>query len=76
MTQILGPQGVTAIKKLTELLSDQISNEQHLYLKELGEYLVSESGAWALGEEHLDFISLLLRYLSPYVYNKLVRQLN
>ena len=49
------------MKKIEELVLDQLSTEQQQYLKELGDYLVSESGAWALGEEHLEFISLLLR---------------
>ncbi|XP_054155325.1 uncharacterized protein LOC128953828 [Oppia nitens] len=52
--------GVAAIKKITELITDLLSNEQQQYLKELSEYLVSESGAWALGDEHLEFIALLL----------------
>ncbi len=55
---------MAAIKKLTELVSGLLSSEELQYLKELNEYLVSESGAWALGNEHLDFIAKLLRFSS------------
>lgn len=52
--------GVTAIKKITELVSGILNPEELAYLKEISEYLTTEGGAWALGNEHLDFIALLL----------------
>ena len=39
-----------------------LNPQQQEYLKEIGTYLQSESGAWAIGEEHIDLIVYLLRY--------------
>lgn len=38
-----------------------LNPEQQQCLKEIDEYLQSESGAWAIGDEHLDLISFLLK---------------
>ena len=48
------------MKKLIDFVSDLLSPEQQQLLKELNEYLTTESGAWALGNEHLDLIAHLL----------------
>lgn len=39
-----------------------LNPQQQQYLKEFGDYLMTDSGAWAIGDEHLDLIIFLLRY--------------
>lgn len=38
-----------------------LNPQQQQCLKEIDEYLQSESGAWAIGDEHLDLIAYLLK---------------
>lgn len=49
------------MKKLMELVSDLLTPEQQTQLKEWHEYLSTDSGAWLLGEEHLDLVHHLLQ---------------
>ncbi|XP_027203361.2 uncharacterized protein LOC113797216 isoform X1 [Dermatophagoides pteronyssinus] len=52
--------GLAAIRKVEEMVFTMLNPEQQQCLKEIDEYLQSESGAWAIGDEHLDLISFLL----------------
>ena len=40
-----------------------LNPQQQEYLKEVGTYLQSESGAWAIGEEHIELLVYLLGYV-------------
>ncbi|OTF69114.1 hypothetical protein BLA29_012990 [Euroglyphus maynei] len=53
--------GLAAIRKVEEMVFTMLNPEQQQCLKEIDEYLQSESGAWAIGDEHLDLISFLLK---------------
>jgi hypothetical protein len=52
--------GKSALKKLTDLVSDLLNPEEKTELKEWFEYLSTDSGAWILGNEHLDLMANLL----------------
>lgn len=43
------------------MVISMLNPQQQEYLKELGTYLGSEDGAWAIGEEHIQLIVYLLR---------------
>lgn len=45
-----------------------LNPQQQEYLKELGTYLQSEAGAWAIGEEHIELIVYLLRYCISFLF--------
>lgn len=49
-------QGVAAMKKLNELVSNSLNPEEDRLLKEWNDYITSDNGAWAIGNEHLDII--------------------
>ncbi|KAI1291792.1 Desumoylating isopeptidase 1 [Halotydeus destructor] len=53
-------QGGQAVKKLSELVSDVIENEEKQFLKEWNEYLTTENGAWILEGSHLDLFAKFL----------------
>lgn len=38
-----------------------LNPQQQQHLKELADYLHSESGAWAIGDEHIDLLVFLLK---------------
>ncbi|KAI7688271.1 hypothetical protein SSS_08350, partial [Sarcoptes scabiei] len=52
--------GITALAKVEEMVQNFLNPQQQQCLKEIEEYLKSESGAWAIGDEHLDLFSFLL----------------
>ncbi|RWS25042.1 hypothetical protein B4U80_04571 [Leptotrombidium deliense] len=52
--------GISSMRKLMELVTDLLSEEQNKYLTEWQEYLSTDNGAWVLGSEHMDFIACLL----------------
>ncbi|KAH9501898.1 uncharacterized protein LOC124497125 isoform X2 [Dermatophagoides farinae] len=52
--------GLAAIRKVEEMVFTMLNPQQQQCLKEIDEYLQSESGAWAIGDEHLDLIAYLL----------------
>lgn len=56
-------QGVAALAKVEEMVITLLNPQQQEYLKEVGTYLQSESGAWAIGEEHIELLVYLLRYV-------------
>ncbi|XP_017493006.1 PREDICTED: uncharacterized protein LOC108381110 [Rhagoletis zephyria] len=52
--------GTAALQKVEEMVVTLLNPQQQEYLKELGTYLQSEAGAWAIGEEHIELIVYLL----------------
>lgn len=52
--------GEQVFKMLIELVKDMLSPEQQTLLMEWLEYLSTDSGAWILGEEHMDLVAHLL----------------
>lgn len=57
----LHSKGITALAKVEEMVQNFLNPQQQQCLKEIEEYLKSESGAWAIGDEHLDLFSFLLK---------------
>ncbi|XP_013781166.1 uncharacterized protein LOC106465483 [Limulus polyphemus] len=52
--------GVAATKQFVEAIQDKLNEEEKLALRDLEEYMLTESGAWALGATHLDLIGKVL----------------
>lgn len=56
-------QGLGALRKVEEMVVNLLNPQQQQYLKELADYLQSDSGAWAIGDEHIDLLVFLLRFV-------------
>ncbi|KAI2796903.1 Desumoylating isopeptidase 1 [Blomia tropicalis] len=52
--------GLAAAQKIEEMVVNLLNPQQQQFLKELADYLQSDNGAWAIGDEHIDLIVFLL----------------